>query len=74
MPISEILRLRKLHKSKFVGGVEFRADNGPVVHQEESAVALKEEPEAEHRMDAPRKFASQTGTVGNVNKHIFRTS
>jgi hypothetical protein len=70
VPISEILRLRKLRKSKFVGGVEFRADsgNGNGNAEEESAVALREEPDG---LDGvPRKFAPQTGTVGDVNKHM----
>ncbi|TVY38091.1 hypothetical protein LSUB1_G003819 [Lachnellula subtilissima] len=67
VPISEILRLRKLRK----GGVEFRADSGSAIHgarEEESAVVLREEPEA---LDGvARKFAPQTGTVGDVNKHM----
>jgi len=61
--------LRKLRKSKFVGGVEFRADSGSgTAKEEESAVVLREEPEG---LDGvPRKFAPQTGTVGDVNKHM----
>jgi len=71
IPISEILRLRKLRKGKL--GVEFRADGSSHAKEDESAGALvvREEHEESGGLDGvPRKFAPQTGTVGDVNKHM----
>ncbi|OWP06985.1 hypothetical protein B2J93_7719 [Marssonina coronariae] len=69
VPMSEILRLRK--KSKARGGVEFKA-SGQVARNEEAELVLKTDEEG---LDTPagvqRKFAPQTGTVGDVNKHMM---
>ncbi|TVY92955.1 hypothetical protein LAWI1_G001535 [Lachnellula willkommii] len=71
VPISEILRLRKLRKGrgKFVGGVEFRADSAGAAHDdgargEESAVMLREREEPEGLDGVARRFAPQIGAVG----------
>jgi hypothetical protein len=70
IPISEILRLRKLRKGKL--GVEFRADGSSHQKEDESAgaVVLMEEHEEGGLDGVPHKFAPQTGTVGDVNKHM----
>jgi hypothetical protein len=73
--IAEILRLRK--KSKKIGGVEFRAE-GHIARDEDGALVIQHVPgegEAqstgeEHDSTVIRKFAPQTGTVGDVNKHM----
>ncbi|KAH7364357.1 hepatocellular carcinoma-associated antigen 59-domain-containing protein [Rhexocercosporidium sp. MPI-PUGE-AT-0058] len=70
--MAEILRLRKKNKSR--GGVEFKA-SGHVARDEEGELILR--PEDEEGVDAPevsgvpRKFAPQTGTVGDVNRHMM---
>jgi hypothetical protein len=62
--------LRKLRKGKL--GVEFRADESSHTKEDESAgaVVLREEHEEGGLDGVPRKFAPQTGTVGDVNKHM----
>jgi hypothetical protein len=76
--MSEILRLRKLRKHR-VGGVEFRAstvngrgddvqDGALVLH--ESSRADDEGVEAQHGAGVVRRFAKQTGMVGDVDKHM----
>jgi hypothetical protein len=74
--IAEILRLRK--KNKRAGGVEFRAE-GHIARDEDGALVIRHAPgEGELRLvegesgtsGVPRKFAPQTGTVGDVNKHM----
>ncbi|KAG4438532.1 hypothetical protein IFR05_006006 [Cadophora sp. M221] len=70
--MAEILRLRKKNKSR--GGVEFKA-SGHVVRDEEGELIVR--PEEERGLDVlgasgvPRKFAPQTGTVGDVNRHMM---
>lgn len=73
--IAEILRLRK--KTKKSGGVEFRAE-GHIARDEDGALVIRHMPgEGEARPAGEengtaviRKFAPQTGTVGDVNKHM----
>jgi hypothetical protein len=74
--IAEILRLRK--KNKRAGGVEFRAE-AHIVRDEDGLLVIRPAPgegelrslEGESGMSGvPRKFAPQTGTVGDVNKHM----
>jgi hypothetical protein len=75
VPVSmvEILRLRKMKKR--TGGVEFRAEtqsHSPKVQEQ----ALVEHTEASEESGGlvdngvPRKFAPQTGAVGDVNRHM----
>lgn len=63
--------MRKLRKSK---GVEFRPAAGYVNTREEGAVVVRngdgEEGEEMEGGMVTRKFAKQTGTVGDVNKHM----
>lgn len=75
--ISEILRLRK--KSKRVGGVEFKASGSTQTSREADGTLLVRssndlDPAAREDADAGglavRKFAPQTGAVGDVNKHM----
>jgi hypothetical protein len=75
--MSEILRLRKVRKHR-VGGVEFRAstvnvrddgqDGALVLH--ESSRADEEGFEAPQGVGVARRFAKQTGMVGDVDKHM----
>lgn len=74
----EILRLRKLRKHR-VGGVEFRAstvygrgDDGQdgALVPNESSRADDEKDEISQRLGVPRRFAKQTGMVGDVDKHM----
>ncbi len=73
--IAELLRQRR--KAKRVGGVEFKAV-GHVVRDDMGELAKVEEGESAGELEggldvingAPRKFAPQTGTVGDVNKHM----
>jgi hypothetical protein len=74
--IAEILRLRK--KNKRVGGVEFRAE-GHIARDEDGTLVIRHAPGegelvlgegGESGPGVPRKFAPQTGTVGDVNKHM----
>jgi len=72
--ISEILRLRK--KNKRIGGVEFRAE-GHIARDEDGALVIRHAPEEGGAQSVEgesgpviRKFAPQTGTVGDVNKHM----
>ena len=73
VPISEILRLRK--RNKRLGGVEFRVE-GVKAREEmrDGALVLREDGEDAEAGDVvaggPRRFAPQTGTVGDVNKHM----
>ncbi|CZT03510.1 hypothetical protein WAI453_012297 [Rhynchosporium graminicola] len=68
----EILRLRKKNKTR--GGVGFKA-SGHVARDAEGALILR--PGEEKGLAAPgisgvpRKFAPQTGTVGDVNRHMM---
>ena len=65
VPISEILRLRK--RNRKVAGVEFRAKgSGHLENHEErqDGEVVVREP------GVPRKFAPQTGTVADVDKHM----
>ncbi len=76
--MSEILRLRKLRKHR-VGGVEFRASitNGRGDDGQEGAMVLHENSREGHEKDevqqggrVVRRFAKQTGLVGDVDKHM----
>lgn len=76
--MSEILRLRKLRKHR-VGGVEFRAStlNGRYDDGQGGALVLHESSRTdEEGVGAPqevgvvRRFAKQTGMVGDVDKHM----
>lgn len=71
--MAEILRRRKKNKAR--SGVEFKA-SGHVARDEEGELILR--PEEEKGGDVvgvssgvPRKFAPQTGTVGDVNRHMM---
>lgn len=70
--MAEILRLRK--RNKRLGGVEFRVESHKSRDgNDEQALVLREEGEegqGEVVVGAPRRFAPQTGTVGDVNKHM----
>lgn len=75
VPVSmaEILRLRKMKKR--TGGVEFRAET--VLHaprdDEQALVEHTEAPEEAGGLvenGVTRKFAPQTGAVGDVNRHM----
>lgn len=71
--MSEILRLRR--KNKRVGGVEFKASaTAQALRETEEALVVQEAVEEEGGLDivngVPRRFASQTGAVGDVNKHM----
>jgi hypothetical protein len=76
--MAEILRMRKLHKQR-VGGVEFRAsatssrgddihDGALVLHEEVKADGEREE--GQSAVGSVRRFAKQTGMVGDVDKHM----
>jgi hypothetical protein len=76
--MSEILRLRKLRKHR-VGGVEFRAStaNGRGDEGQEGTIVLHESSRADHEKEivshgggVTRRFAKQTGMVGDVDKHM----
>lgn len=72
VPISEILRLRRQRKAR-VGGVEFRAAVSPAVVDGGGEMVVREEDgeeEAVARTGEVRKFAPQTGMIGDVNKHM----
>ncbi|PMD39807.1 hypothetical protein L207DRAFT_529742 [Hyaloscypha variabilis F] len=73
--ISEILRLRK--KNKRIGGVEFRAE-GHISRDEDGALVIRHAlgeagAQSTESESGPviRKFTPQTGTVGDVNKHMM---
>lgn len=69
--VAEILRLRK--RNKRLGGVEFRVEGQRGREMEEQSLVLRgtsEEGQEEVVMGAPRRFAPQTGAVGDVNKHM----
>lgn len=73
--MSEILRLRKAHKTRF-GGVEFR-NSVPGTRQTSDISLVISEPVQDDigTDEAPttvpvRRFATQTGTVGDVDKHM----
>ncbi|KAK2628073.1 hypothetical protein QTJ16_002719 [Diplocarpon rosae] len=70
--MSEILRLRKKNKAR--GGVEFKA-SGHVARNEEVDLVMKTDEERSEGSDArvgvQRQFAPQTGTVGDVNRHMM---
>ncbi|KAH8815040.1 hypothetical protein F5884DRAFT_851542 [Xylogone sp. PMI_703] len=75
--MAELLRLRKLRKQR-AGGVEFRADgvgrHGLMQIEEADGDGNGIEPrngDAIPAVAAVRKFAPQTGTVGDVNKHMM---
>ncbi|KAG9235766.1 hepatocellular carcinoma-associated antigen 59-domain-containing protein [Amylocarpus encephaloides] len=72
--MAEILRMRKQRRGK--GGVEFRADTGGASDGRE--VGVKEQSDEEKAEVALgsnsgciRKFAPQTGTVGDVDRHMM---
>jgi hypothetical protein len=71
--MAEILRQRKQHRQR-VGGVEFRAAPPASSREEnpEMAVAVRGEEEKQEVEDTGgvRKFARQTGLVGDVDKHM----
>lgn len=76
VPISEILRLRK--RNKRVGGVEFKVEgskakdgnnDGTMVMRREGEQG-EDEGSQEVVIGGPRRFAPQTGTVGDVNRHM----
>jgi hypothetical protein len=73
--MAEILRQRKQHRHR-VGGVEFRAAPSAVTTRHENpetALVIREE---DREVVVPeeggvvRKFAKQTGLVGDVDKHM----
>lgn len=71
VPVSEILRIRKLRKAK--GGVEFRVASTKKNESDELAVrapSAEEETPEDGAVRVGRRFAPQTGTVGDVNKHM----
>jgi hypothetical protein len=71
VPISEILRLRK--RNKRAGGVEFTSSASHTVRNEDGLVVRTKIETGKGREEgglAVRKFAPQTGTVGDVNKHM----
>ncbi|KAH6666589.1 hypothetical protein B0J14DRAFT_629722 [Halenospora varia] len=78
VPISEILRLRKLAR-KGKGGVEFRAEGSQSKETEQSKALVRrgsndhEESEMQEQggLGVVRRFAAQTGTVGDVNRHMM---
>ena len=60
-----------------MGGVEFRAEpGGHILRDEDGALVLRKKDGEEEgglvevESGVPRKFAPQTGTVGDVNKHM----
>ena len=64
------MRLRKLRKPK-IGGVEFRAENA--IRDGDGELVLRDEGgegEEERKVDVVRRFAPQTGMVGDVNRHM----
>ena len=74
--ISEILRLRKLRKPR-VGGVEFRVESGGAKTEgaeggQAQQIVRREEEEVEEVQSGleVRRFAKQTGMVGDLNKHM----
>lgn len=71
--MAEILRLRKLKQRK-VGGVEFTARSTGLVRDKDGELMGSEEGrDGNEEMvegGVARKFAPQTGTVGDVNKHM----
>lgn len=78
VPISEIQRLRRLHKHR-VGGVEFRPSPSTIRGDDTQEVALV--PHGEGRADGSvesvqpavgvvSRFAKQTGMLGDVDKHM----
>lgn len=72
--MAEILRLRKQRKPR-LGGVEFRTE-GHIARDEEGALVVRAgaaqagEVQKEAGAARVRTFAPQTGTVGDVNKHM----
>ncbi|RDL36637.1 uncharacterized protein BP5553_05989 [Venustampulla echinocandica] len=82
VPMSEILRLRKQRKGRFGRGVEFTAESAnratkeygrEMVVSREDGDAEKEDVEGESSVakGVPRRFAPQTGTVGDVDRHMM---
>jgi hypothetical protein len=71
--MAEILRLRKQRRPK-IGGVEFKT-SGTLVRDDQGVLVVRgpeevgEEGEA-GGMEIVHRFAPQTGTVGDVNKHM----
>jgi hypothetical protein len=74
--ISEILRLRQKNKNKR-SGVEFRA-SGHIARDQDGTLVIRHAATGGEGEPVPpeggggviRKFAPQTGTVGDVNKHM----
>jgi len=68
--VSEILRLRKMRRPK-TGGVEFKASAALVKDQDGELVRDETSTElVSTDGSAVRKFAPQTGMVGDINKHM----
>lgn len=76
VPISEILRLRK--RNKRIGGVEFKVEGSRARDGDSDGTMIlrtdgeqgDEEGGQEVEVGGPRRFAPQTGTVGDVNRHM----
>ncbi|CZR50483.1 uncharacterized protein PAC_00356 [Phialocephala subalpina] len=76
VPVSmaEILRMRKMKKR--VGGVEFRAETQSHTPKDDSQALVPHTEALEQagglaENGVPRKFAPQTGAVGDVNRHMM---
>ncbi|KAE8447651.1 hypothetical protein EG329_010622 [Mollisiaceae sp. DMI_Dod_QoI] len=72
--MAEILRLRKMKKR--VGGVEFRAETQPHTPKDNEGALVQHTGAIEESgglvdNGVPRKFAPQTGAVGDVNRHMM---
>lgn len=67
--------MRKIQR-RGKGGVEFRAGNANASSTKETQELVIREEHVEGGLEEPggsgvvRKFAAQTGTVGDVNKHM----
>lgn len=73
--MAEILRLRKQRRPK-IGGVGFKASGTPLARDEMGTLVVRDQDDGEREEDmlaAVKRFAPQTGTVGDVNKHILST-
>lgn len=71
--MAEILRMRKMKKR--AGGVEFRAETQSYTPKDESQALVPHTESSEGaggkvENGIPRKFAAQTGAVGDVNRHM----
>jgi len=67
--MAEILRLRKQRKPR--AGVEFKA-SGNLLRDEEGELVVQQEAGAQPKeVGIVNRFTTQTGTVGDVNKHMM---